>query len=311
MATTSGPSASGPFGITPAQMRTEIKFMFNKVIYPHMVELNSLLNKPLSSYRTPAQIEADIFKLMAFTDPEPPKDATGRVIVLGNVYSCRPPLTMTATRIKVTATSPTTNEVSGVAPELDAAAAATATPRTFKSNVCSPVTASTAVRRTGQRGGQTTTVVALPSRPFQAGVKSLLTLKEQLDKVRAAGGPSAFDAVITENQTRLAKQNNLISTIDQRIDEIKAAEKGRLEKGLSDINKMITKYQTDKVAASVPFAEFEKDYELFNEMLVKAETRKQELIELFNTMSNTSSSLFYGGKRRRSSRKTRKGVRRH
>jgi hypothetical protein len=282
--------------------------------------LRQSIDKPVDSYKSSQEVETDIFKIMAFTDPAPPNDKAKRPVVVGNIYNCRLPLQASGTEIKVTEVDPLAKKVTGVR---TSDTSTTPTPVIFASNTCSAVAPPKASKV--QRGGQTT-VIPFPSKPYPAQTKSLFTLLEQLNQVKGAMGLGAYDSIIKQNQDLVTQQQNLIDTVEQRVADLVTAEKSRLQTGLTSIQGMITKYNEEKARAQVPATEFETAINNVMLLMDQAKTRKDELTVKYNALLEAEGAgvieeeeevegneNMEGGRRRRSGgarRKSRKGRRR-
>lgn len=295
-------AASGPQSFAPFVLRQPVQAIFNKIQYPFMNELTTILNKPLTAYKTSAQVEQDIFRLMAFTEPAPPNDARGQPIVVGNVYTCRGRLERTGKAVKITTANSDTRQVSGHSPT---DTSTTPVMMTYSSVQCTPA----AVQRTSQRGGQI--VVPFPGRPYPARTKSLVTLQKQIEQVNKSVGLPAIDYAIEQNRKRETDQGTLINSVELRKDELVAAERARLAVGMKAIQDMIIKYNTEKSRAEIPDQEFKTAIASMDEILQKAKDRKAELEGLFDQMlQNEQYGSYMGGGARRKRRASRRSSRR-
>jgi hypothetical protein len=293
-------------------LRQPITAITNKVEYnPEFLKiLNGILTKSVPSYTSIANIEKDYLALKSFVDPAPPPDATNKGIVIGSLYTCRA-LTLGARpmNIKVTDIDYATKEVITVpSASTDPAAATTKYP----ANRCTPL-----LGKAPQRGGQTTPA-PFRTTSYKTGLRSLTTLLEQLQQIKSTSGLPAYDAVIKANQDRAAQQQALINNVRTRVEDLIAAETGRLRTGLTAIQDVITKYTTEKTSAEVPAKQFDDEIAKYTDLLNRARTRMGELEARAKEISSGQGSVYMGGGRRRGrgsrkasrSRRGRKGTRR-
>jgi hypothetical protein len=311
----SGATTSGPeqLGFAPSTMEEEITAIFNQLLYPpqFMEELDGpkgILKKTLNptSYPTPASIESDIYRLKAFTEFEPPVDANRKKIEVGKVYMCRAPLSQTAVPVKITTTDGQRGTVNGIDPK--ATNATTATPlggaNGFPAARC---TLAVARPKSKQRGGQT--VTPFPGKTYAPKIKSLATILDTMGKIQATYGPAAFDAIISDNQKKLADQAKLITDIQNPSSaahaQLIAYEKARLEQAKTEIQAAYDKYVADKARAQTPSDEFAKAITNMQALKTRAEQRLAALIAYYDRRSSSGIGM-HGG---RMSRKSRKGGR--
>jgi len=229
----------------------------------------------------------DLNRLRSYIMPPPVNDAQGKEVLIDSIYSCR----LRATSMQRTQLT---------AKNVTLSAELVGTDSTGKSIIV-PARQCTFVR-TPQAGGQ---VTSLPTASFRSQANNLAVLLFNLNKLRDSISPDTYSKFIEENKRRLALQQGLIDTIENRLEILKAAERSRLQKGIDAINKVMEDQTKDQTKLAETFTAFETSRATLQAVYDAALAKANELEDRYAELENEE-GLMFGGARRIKRRRTRK-----
>lgn len=280
---TSTVAATGPItSIAPFTVRFPHRQLFNNIQWTRLADLQRILNKDVQTYRTAKDVLADLNRLRAFITPPPVKDGSGKDVLIDSIYSCRETAVSTR-RVQITARETTLgNEIKGTD--------STGVERTFPARQCTFV-------RTPQTGGQ---ITFLPTATLRSTTPNLAVLLFTLQRVRGTIDPATYQGYIDENLKRKAQQQQLIDTIDQRLEALKEAERARLQAGIKAIDDVIATLGADRTKLTETFGGFQTALGNLQAIYDAALAKDAELEGRYNELSSMEGDGMFGGARRRS-----------
>jgi hypothetical protein len=292
MSSTSGPSGALLISDPMKLISNPPRFtkLFNNINYPQKAALQSLLAKSIDSYTTTAQVTADIKLLEAIVKPTPATDASRKVMPIGNVYRCKASTRAPFVTVQVT-DHLVGNRVKTVTP--------TGLAGEYLGTLCTPFVASATnpmpVFAT-QMGGQT--VYPTPV-TYSSGVRSLASFLGDVGRIDATINPSVFETAIGANKQLRDAQQNLINTINDRVEDLKKAEIARITKIIDDIQKIIAIHEADKLKLGESYGTFKTAMDELKTMHEAAKVRLEELYAKLDELTEKEAQEQYGGVRRR------------
>lgn len=297
MSTASGATGAVP-DILPYAPKYPYKQIFNNIQWTRLPDLQRILNKDVSTYRTAKEVLADLNRIRAYITPPPVKDAQGKEIIIDSIYSCR--ITpVSVQRIQLTAKDTTlANELVGND--------TTGVSRTYPASQCTfvrtPLTGGNA--KVSQYGGQ---VTLYPTATFRSQAPNLAVLLYNLNNMKTAISPDTYGTYIDENKKRVQQQQALIDNIDQRMTILKQTEQARLQKGVDAINKVMTQQQQDQLKLTETFTGFDTSLTALKDIFDAAVAKSAELEGRYAELQGEEGGMF-GGRRRvnRKRKRTRK-----